>query len=142
MRPHMKVHYTGPLHPELPFRILLSALAMPLLPLRRQKSADSLPSPLEYGLTVGYMQRYKIAASPCSCASLLQAGHPIRRSPPCESGGTGRRARLRISWATVGVQVPPLAPSGSGHAINCKGNRSTDENGSHRTWSHETGPQN
>src|SRR5581483_1625156 len=28
-----------------------------------------------------------------------------------ESGGTGRRARLRISWATVGVQVPPLAPT-------------------------------
>ena len=28
-----------------------------------------------------------------------------------ESGGTGRRARLRISWETVGVQVPPLAPS-------------------------------
>src|SRR5436853_4790519 len=27
-----------------------------------------------------------------------------------ESGGTGRRARLRISWETVGVQVPPLAP--------------------------------
>jgi hypothetical protein len=25
----MMVHYTGPLHPELPFRILLSALAMP-----------------------------------------------------------------------------------------------------------------
>jgi hypothetical protein len=28
-----------------------------------------------------------------------------------ESGGTGRRARLRIWWATVGVQVPPLAPN-------------------------------
>jgi hypothetical protein len=28
-----------------------------------------------------------------------------------ESGGTGRRARLRISWETVGVQVPPLAPT-------------------------------
>src|SRR5215213_194311 len=34
-----------------------------------------------------------------------------RISPLCESGGTGRRARLRISWATVGVRVPPLAPS-------------------------------
>gem|GEM_PF-2861427 len=34
----------------------------------------------------------------------------LRSSPLCESGGTGRRARLRISWATVGVQVPPLAP--------------------------------
>ena len=28
-----------------------------------------------------------------------------------ESGGTGRRARLRISWETVGVRVPPLAPA-------------------------------
>ncbi|MCA9470537.1 MAG: hypothetical protein KC594_00650, partial [Nitrospira sp.] len=25
----------------------------------------------------------------------------------------GRRARLRISWVTVGVQVPPLAPPDS-----------------------------
>ena len=39
-----------------------------------------------------------------SCWSRLQ------QTPPCESGGTGRRARLRISWVTVGVQVPPLAP--------------------------------
>ena len=34
----------------------------------------------------------------------------LLHTPPCESGGTGRRARLRISWVTVGVQVPPLAP--------------------------------
>ena len=27
-----------------------------------------------------------------------------------ESGGIGRRARLRIWWATMGVQIPPLAP--------------------------------
>ena len=28
-----------------------------------------------------------------------------------ESGGTGRRAGLRIQWATMGVQLPPLAPN-------------------------------
>ncbi len=28
-------------------------------------------APQEYGLTAGYIQRYKIAASPCSCACLL-----------------------------------------------------------------------
>jgi hypothetical protein len=28
----------------------------------------------------------------------------------CEGGGTGRRAGFRIQWATLGVQVPSLAP--------------------------------
>ncbi len=28
----------------------------------------------------------------------------------CESGGTGRRARLRGVWATIRVQVPSFAP--------------------------------
>ncbi len=28
----------------------------------------------------------------------------------CEGGGTGRRARLRIWWETMGVRFPPLAP--------------------------------
>ena len=36
---------------------------------------------------------------------------PLLEKTVRESGGTGRRARLRISWETVGVQVPPLAPS-------------------------------
>ncbi len=27
-----------------------------------------------------------------------------------EGGGTGRRAGLRIQWATVGVRLPPFAP--------------------------------
>src|SRR5436309_14461748 len=31
-----------------------------------------------------------------------------------ESGGTGRRTRLRISRATVGVRVPPLARADPG----------------------------
>lgn len=30
----------------------------------------------------------------------------------CPGGGTGRRARLRGVWATVGVRVPPSAPTG------------------------------
>ena len=42
--------------------------------------------------------------------SLTLEGGYVRSCLFCESGGTGRRARLRISWATVGVQIPPLAP--------------------------------
>ena len=34
----------------------------------------------------------------------------LRPDSICESGGTGRRARLRGVWATVRVQVPFLAP--------------------------------
>src|SRR3970282_1096642 len=55
-------------------------------------------------------------------AGAVSSRQPMRRScllltalfvidSRCESGGTGRRARLRIWWATVGVQVPPLAPN-------------------------------
>ena len=29
----------------------------------------------------------------------------------CESGGIGRRARLRCVWFTIRVQVPSLAPN-------------------------------
>ena len=29
----------------------------------------------------------------------------------CESGGIGRRARLRCVWETIRVQVPSLAPN-------------------------------
>ncbi len=50
---------------------------------------------------------YNIA---CFCCLRHPHRQPRGHPPLCESGGTGRRARLRISWATVGVQVPPLAP--------------------------------
>ncbi len=48
----------------------------------------------------------------------LFVGSPIRsicyssQKPNSESGGIGRRARLRISWGSspVGVRVPPFAP--------------------------------
>src|SRR5437867_2077832 len=51
----------------------------------------------------------------CPGLTLTLVGGYVRKSTTysclfCESGGTGRRARLRISWATVGVQIPPLAP--------------------------------
>ncbi len=35
----------------------------------------------------------------------------IEKAMSCESGGTGRRTGLRIQRATVGVQLPPLAPT-------------------------------
>ncbi len=60
-----------------------------------------------------------------SAVALAKAGGFFQHSPNdedhrCESGGTGRRARFRISWETVGVQVPPLAPRfgwGSSHRL-------------------------
>ena len=34
----------------------------------------------------------------------------VRTANICEGGGTGRRARLRCVWVTMGVQIPSLAP--------------------------------
>jgi hypothetical protein len=82
---------------------------------RRYPTDSDSPDPnnathRSYGLTLGRFQRYKSCTrSRVFAVSGRQATAP-RVSPLCESGGTGRRARLRISWATVGVQVPPLAP--------------------------------
>ena len=44
-------------------------------------TANLRPSPQEYGLTVGRIQRYKIAASPCSCACLLTRLEPVAVLP-------------------------------------------------------------
>ena len=73
-------------------------------------ATDCLQTHQSYGLTLGPIQRYKsYTPSRVFAVSDTSVTAP-RTSPLCESGGTGRRARLRISWATVGVQVPPLAP--------------------------------
>ena len=66
--------------------------------------------PNSYGLTLGHLQRYKRSTTSRVFAVADTVVTILMTSPLCESGGTGRRARLRISWATVGVQVPPLAP--------------------------------
>ena len=50
--------------------------------------------------TIWTPDKLKKRVSSCKCLIFLG----------CESGGTGRRAGLRIRWATMGVQVPPLAP--------------------------------
>jgi hypothetical protein len=44
-------------------------------------TANLRSSPQEYGLTVGRIQRYKIAASPCSCVCLLTRLEPIAVLP-------------------------------------------------------------
>jgi hypothetical protein len=43
-------------------------------------------------------------------ASGLWLKHKLSLKSISESGGTGRRAGLRIQWATVGVRLPSLAP--------------------------------
>ena len=71
---------------------------------------NTLPSPQEYGLTVGYIQRYKIPTGTCTFVLFAHhAGVGSCRPHHARSGGTGRRARLRISWVTVGFKSP-LAP--------------------------------
>ena len=67
--------------------------------------------PRSYGLTLAWVQRYKAIRHCYFLLSYYLEGSSAGVLHRCESGGTGRRARLRISWVTVGVQVPPLAPS-------------------------------
>src|SRR4030095_11218130 len=75
----------------------------------------SLPIPAGVWVDSRTHPTVELATATCIFACLLsQLESDFQRSPPCESGGTGRRARLRISWATVGVQVPPLAPDQDG----------------------------
>ena len=83
----------------------------PLLPIARCLDAQNSVNPA--GVWVDswspstVQKAYTIA---CFAVSASTSTAP-RCSPPCERGETGRRARLRISWVTVGVQVPPLAPN-------------------------------
>src|ERR1043166_5870099 len=56
-----------------------------------------------------------LALARALCCSLLFDFGPrfFRRCRRCESGGTGRRTGLRIQRATMGVRIPPLAPTRS-----------------------------
>jgi hypothetical protein len=80
---------------------------------------DPLPVLHEYGLTLPPVQRYKRPYLQGLPARFCRPCCVKRGSAACESGGTGRRARLRISWATVGVQVPPLAPFFQTYSNEC-----------------------
>src|SRR5690349_6028658 len=104
-------------------------------------------SPQEYGLTAGRIRRYKIAASSYSCACLLTRLEPVPAFP----------ARARVAELAdardLGSRGQPWGfKSPLSHHIlvrqwafnragNAEGNRATNENGSHRAWAHETGPQ-
>lgn len=83
--------------------------------LRRNRERDCGQALPAYGLTGILVGRYKmpLIQQISTHADTVRMSH--QRTTWCsasrESGGTGRRARLRISWVTVGVQVPPLAPS-------------------------------
>ena len=77
------LHYTGRQDWGLLFNALTPASSEPigLLESHVIVTTNLGPSPQEYGLTAGRIQRYKIAASPCSCVCLLTRLEPFAVLP-------------------------------------------------------------
>ena len=88
---------------------LLNMHAFKYLPLKKKSSLNQwVGTSTTSQLTIknsgaaGNMRVSSMIATACTVPTALFLGR--------ESGGIGRRARLRIWWVTVGVQIPPLAP--------------------------------